>query len=315
MGTPDFAAVALDALLQADQCELVAVYSQPPRPANRGKKLSPSPVHQLAESRGLPVETPLNFKSPDDVQRFGDYGADLAIVAAYGLLLPSSILTAPRLGCVNIHASLLPRWRGAAPIHRAIEHGDPQSGVCLMQMDEGLDTGGVIARGEIELEPKETTPSLHDKLAAMGAQMVVDLVADIAQGQEPSSTAQPDQGITYAKKISKAEARIDWSQPAQVIERQVRAFQPFPGSFFEVQRPGGQLERIKVLYADVLAIAESDGTQPGTHLGELKVACGQDSALQIQRLQRAGKQPVAASEYLNGTDLPAGIAFNAEPGQ
>ena len=305
MGTPTFAAQALKALIGADNVDVVAVYSQPPRPANRGKKVQKSAVHSLAEQNNIPVFTPLNFKHEDDVATFMSLQADIAVVAAYGLLLPQVILSAPAYGCVNIHASLLPRWRGAAPIHRAIEAGDAETGICLMQMDIGLDTGDVIAQRAINIREDHTTPSLHDDLAALGADMIVDLCTAYPQGGW-AKTPQDKEGVTYAAKITKAEARLDWSQPADVLARQVRAFVPFPGSFFEMPNSG---ERVKVLGA--IAEASPHPEIPtGTVSSPLSIQCANNSRLVVSQAQRAGKAAMAVDDLLRGLDLPAGSVLD-----
>ena len=299
MGTPTFAAQALLALTQATTIEVVAVYCQPPRPANRGKKYQKSAVQLAAEPHALPIHTPSNFRSDDDISTFKGHDADLAIVAAYGLILPRRILAAPRFGCVNIHASLLPRWRGAAPIHRAIEAGDSKTGVCLMQMDEGLDTGDVIAKRSVDINPEHTTPQLHDQLATLGADMIVELCRQYPQGDwpaEPQSTA----GITYAQKINKLEARLDWKKPARILARQIRAFVPFPGSFFEMPETG---ERIKILAAD--AIDQKSTAAPGTVTSPLIIQCANQTALRVTTAQRAGKSAMAVDQLLRGLTIPA----------
>lgn len=296
MGTPDFSVPVLDALVSAGH-EVVAVYCQPPRPAGRGKKDRKSPVQSRAEDLGLSVRTPLNFKDANDVAEFAALNVDVAVVVAYGLLLPQSILDAPRSGCLNIHASLLPRWRGAAPIHRAIMAGDAQTGVCIMQMEAGLDTGPVLLRAEIDILASDTTENLHDRLSAMGA----DLIVQALQGLEDlSAVAQPNAGVTYAKKIQKEEAQIDWSHDADVVDAHIRGLSPFPGAWFEYQ---GQ--RVKVLMSK---IATGQGAA-GTVLDpELAIACG-SGAVRLTRLQRAGKGAVSAEDFLRGFDIPVGTCL------
>ncbi len=307
-GTPDFAAVALRAIHAAGYV-VPLVLTQPDRPAGRGLKLSPAPVKALAESLGLAVAQPrslkLDGKFPDEAR--GGLAAleaaapDVLVVAAYGLILPEWVLALPRLGCLNIHGSLLPRWRGAAPIHRAIEAGDAQTGITIMQMDAGLDTGPMLS---VEREPvlfDDTTGGLHDRLAALGARMIVHALADAAAGALVP-VAQPDAGVTYARKIAKAEAAIDWAQPADVIERRVRAFDPFPGATFTV---GG--ETIKLWRAQVERL--DGGAVPGTVIvsdpQSLVVACG-DGALALSEVQRPGgkRQPVA--NWLQGHAVERG---------
>ncbi len=292
MGTPEFSVPVLDALVDAGH-EIAAVYTQPPRPAGRGKKDRPSPVHQRAEALGLPVRTPKNFKSHADREAFAALNADIAVVVAYGLILPQVILDAPAQGCLNIHASLLPRWRGAAPIHRAIMAGDPETGVCIMQMEAGLDTGPVYLREATPITADDTTATLHDRLSDMGASLIVETLDRLPL----PSTAQPEDGVTYATKIDKAEARIDWSRPATDIDRQIRGLSPFPGAWFELGD-----DRIKALNS---RIATGNGT-PGTTLDDaLTIATG-DGAIRITRLQRAGKGAQDVDTFLLGSPIPAG---------
>ncbi len=297
MGTPDFAAEALAALAPAH--EIVCVYSQPPRPAGRGYKLTPSPVHALAEKLGLPVRTPTSLKTPEAQTEFAALAADVAVVAAYGLILPQAVLDAPRLGCVNIHASLLPRWRGAAPIQRAIMAGDAATGITLMQMDAGLDTGAMLARESLPIGPADTAASLHDALAALGARMIGPLLADLAAGRAKAEP-QPADGVTYAKKIDKAEARVDWTRPAAEVSAQVRGLSPFPGAWCELAG-----ERVKILNAAAIPGAG----EPGTALDDqLAVACG-GGAVRLTLLQRAGAKAADAAAFLNGRAVPAGTRF------
>ncbi|MHA3976379.1 methionyl-tRNA formyltransferase [Halovulum sp. GXIMD14794] len=291
MGTPDFAVPALEALHAAGH-EIVCVYTQPPRPAGRGKKPRPSPVQARAEVLGLPVLHPASLKGPEEQAEFAALDADLAVVAAYGLILPQAILDAPKQGCLNIHASLLPRWRGAAPIHRAIIAGDAETGVCIMRMEAGLDTGPVLSRAATPIGPEETTGDLHDRLAQIGADLVTDTLARLPLPEEP----QPEDGVTYAAKIDKAEARVDWSKPADEIARQVRGLAPFPGAWTEADG-----ERIKLLGARPVA---RSGT-PGTVLDGFTVACG-TGAVEITRAQRAGRAVQDADSFLRGMPLLQG---------
>jgi methionyl-tRNA formyltransferase len=295
MGTPDFAATALAALIEAGH-HIACVYSQPPRPANRGKLLSPSQVQLLAEAHGLQVRTPVKLRDAADQQDFAALKLDVAVVAAYGLILPKAILDAPRFGCLNIHASLLPRWRGAAPIHRAIMAGDTHTGICIMQMEAGLDTGPVLLREAMTINDDDTMPTLHDRLASLGARMSV---AALAQLDTLVATPQSADGITYAHKIDKAEARLDFTQDATTLERHVRALAPFPGAYIEL---GG--ERIKILQAQVGA---GHGKTPGTIMSaDFHIACGDHQSLRPLIVQRAGKQPVAINDFLRGFDVPVG---------
>jgi len=291
MGTPDFAVPALDALHAAGH-DIACVYTQPPRPAGRGKKPRPSPVQARAEALGLPVRHPASLKGPEEQAEFAALNADLAIVAAYGLILPQAILDAPKQGCLNIHASLLPRWRGAAPIHRAIMAGDAESGVCIMRMEAGLDTGPVLSRAATPIGPDETTGDLHDRLARIGADLVTDTLARLPLPE----VAQPEDGVTYAAKIDKAEARVDWNRPAEEIARHIRGLAPFPGAWTVADG-----ERIKLLGA-----RRVEGTgAPGTVLHDFTVACG-SGAVQVTRAQRAGRAAQDTDSFLRGTPLPKG---------
>lgn len=290
MGTPEFSVPVLEAL--AARHEVVAVYSQPPRPAGRGKALRPSPVQARAEALGLPVRHPLNFKAAEERAAFADLNADIAVVVAYGLILPQAVLDAPKRGCLNIHASLLPRWRGAAPIHRAILSGDRETGICIMQMEAGLDTGPVLLREKLAIGATETTGELHDRLSAMGARMICETL-DRLDSLTPEG--QPETGVTYAAKIDKAEAKIDWSRPAAELVRLVNGLSPFPGAWCEVAG-----ERVKLLRADLVAGAG----EPGTVLQGFDIACGA-GALRVLEAQREGKKPMPSAEILKGLALPA----------
>ena len=296
MGTPDFSVVALKALIDAGH-EIACVYSQPPRPAKRGQKERPSPVHALAEAEGLLVRTPLNFKDEADREAFAALNADVAVVVAYGLILPQAILDAPKHGCLNIHASLLPRWRGAAPIHRAIEAGDAETGVGIMQMEAGLDTGPVLLKGRLSIGETETTGELHDRLATLGGSLIVEALGRLP---ELKSQPQPDEGVTYAHKIDKAETRIDWSEPAETIKRKINAFSPFPGAWFELNG-----ERVKVLRA---GLAKGSG-QSGEVLEGLTVACG-EGAVVLLDVQKAGKKPASAEDFLRGSPIEPGTILD-----
>jgi methionyl-tRNA formyltransferase len=290
MGTPDFAVPALEAL--AAHHDVVAVYSQPPRPAGRGKEERPSAVQVAAESLGLKCRHPTGLKGADTQAEFTALHADVAVVVAYGLILPKAILHAPRHGCLNIHASLLPRWRGAAPIHRAVMAGDSQTGISIMQMDEGLDTGAVLLHEALSIAADDTTADLHDRLAVMGARMVVAALDGI---DWIPRTPQSAKGVTYAAKIDKAEARVDWNRPAAEVDRLVRGLSPFPGAWTEVAG-----ERIKLLRT---ALAQGTAA-PGTVIDGFTVACGQD-AVRVTQAQRQGKRPMDADELLRGLALPA----------
>ncbi len=290
MGTPDFSVPVLDALVSAGH-EIVAVYSQPPRPAGRGKKDRPSPVQKRAVELGLSVRHPVSLKAASEQAAFADLKADIAVVVAYGLILPQAVLDAPAKGCLNIHASLLPRWRGAAPIHRAVMAGDTETGVCIMQMAAGLDTGPVLARRETVIGDQETTGELHDRLSEMGAGLIVETLTGL-DGLTP--VAQPEDGMTYAAKIDKSEARIDWARPAIEVDRLIRGLSPFPGAWCEIAG-----ERVKLLGSN---LAHGNGT-PGQVMAGFTVACG-DCAVEITRVQRSGKKPMEASEMLRGLEMP-----------
>ncbi|HXH52911.1 MAG TPA: methionyl-tRNA formyltransferase [Sphingomicrobium sp.] len=293
MGSPDFAVPSLEALVEGGH-ELLAAYCQPPRPAGRGKGRRPTAVHERALELGLEVRHPPSLKDTDEQERFRGLGADVAVVAAYGLILPRPILEAPLLGCVNVHASLLPRWRGAAPIQRAILAGDDRSGVTIMQMDEGLDTGPMLLRRELRIAGKNAG-QVTDELALLGAKALMDWLAE--PGRYPAMP-QPEHGVTYARKIDKGEARIDWRRPATEIERQVRAFAPSPGAWFEA---GG--ERVKLL--DAVVGADASG-QPGEVLDDcLNIACGEGYVRPLL-VQRAGRAPMTPGELLRGFAIAKG---------
>ncbi len=292
-GTPDFAAAHLAALLRDGRHRVVAVYTQPDRPAGRGKKLQPSPVKQLAEAHGIPVFQPATLRDPDEQARLHALGADLMVVVAYGLLLPAAVLETPRLGCINVHASLLPRWRGAAPIQRAVEAGDTESGITIMQMDEGLDTGDMLLKVACPLNTSETGGSLHDRLADLGPPALLDALAVLAAG-----TARPepqdDHHASYARKISKDEARLDWQRPAVELERQIRAFNPVPVCWTTVAA-----ERVRIWRARACASASSN--EPGTITAAtgdgIRVATGSGDLL-LTEIQLPGKSRMAVAEVL-----------------
>lgn len=296
MGTPDFAVPALVALHEAGH-ELVCVYTQPPRPAGRGKKLQPSPVHRKAEELGIEVRHPTSLKNQDAQAEFAALQADVAVVAAYGLILPQAVLDAPSYGCLNIHASILPRWRGAAPIHRAILAGDAETGVTIMQMEAGLDTGPMLAKVITPIDAK-TTGELTEELAELGANAMVGVLNDL---EHLAAIPQDDGAATYAPKIDKAEARIDWSKPAEEIERRARGLAPFPGAWFESDG-----ERVKLLRAE---LAEGSGN-PGEVLNEnFTIACG-SGAIRPLRLQRAGKPAMDREDFLRGNPIAKGTILS-----
>jgi methionyl-tRNA formyltransferase len=298
MGSPDFAVPALRALHAAGH-EIAAVYCQPPKPAGRGQHETPCPVHRAAQALGLPVRTPARLKrDAAEHGAFAALGLDAAVVAAYGLILPRAMLDAPRLGCINIHASLLPRWRGAAPIHAAILAGDAETGITIMRMEEGLDTGPMLLAEATPIAPRETTATLHDRLAGIGARLILR-----ALDEAPAATPQPDAGVTYAAKLTKADGVLDWRKPAAMLDRQVRALNPWPGAYFEA---GG--ETIRVIEAEPVGAA---GT-PGTVLDGSTIACG-EGALRLIRLQRPGRGPLPADAVLRGFALPPVLPCPASP--
>jgi methionyl-tRNA formyltransferase len=298
MGTPIFAVKALDALIQSCH-EVVAVYTQPPKPSGRGYTVTKTPVHTFAEAHSLPVLTPRSLKVAPAQEELSQFKVDIAVVAAYGLLLPLPILQAPRLGCINIHASLLPRWRGAAPIHRALLAGDAETGITFMQMDEGLDTGKMLKKVAVKVTPEMTTQVLHDQLAEIGARHIVSVLEEYAAGRLQGSP-QDHALATYAQKLAKSESELDWGKSALELERQVRAFHPWPGSYFQVGD-----KSVKVLQARV---APQD---TALRLGEVFVAKDQlmigcrQGALEVLQVQPAGKKPMTVKEYLNGANLTA----------
>jgi methionyl-tRNA formyltransferase len=295
MGSPDFAVPSLNALADARH-ELVAVYSQPPRPAGRGKGERKTAVHERAEQLGIEVHTPRTLRNEEEQARFRALGADLAVVAAFGLILPKPILDAPKDGCVNVHASLLPRWRGAAPIQRAILAGDKVSGVTIMRMEEGLDTGPMLLKRNLDIRGKNAG-QLTEELAKLGASALVEWLDDPTPAKP-----QPEEGVTYASKIDKAEARIDWSHPAEQIERQVRAFAPAPGAWFEVHG-----ERVRILEA---AASNEDSGRAGEVLDDELTVGAADGSIRPLKVQRAGRSAMTASELLRGFAIPKGTILS-----
>ena len=294
MGTPDFAVPTLTELV-AQGHDVVGVYTQPPRPAGRGKAPRKTPVHVAAESFGIRVFTPKNFKDEVDRNAFAALDADVGIVVAYGLLLPQPILDAPKYGCLNLHGSLLPRWRGAAPIQRAIMAGDTETGVMVMQMDEGLDTGPIGLVEHIPVSPEMTAGELHDEMMRVGADLMVRALVALERGSL-EFTAQRENGVVYAKKIDKGEARVNWSLPSPQLHNIIRGLSPFPGAWFEVELQGKPV-RVKILKAQLVS---ATGT-PGTILDDkLTIACG-DGALRLQKVQREGKSAMDAEQFLRGT--------------
>ena len=302
MGTPDFAVPTLLELV-AHGHEIAAVYTRAAKPAGRGMKLQPTPVEVEARRLGIPVETPVTLKTPEALENFRAHHADAAVVVAYGMILPQAILDTPKLGCFNLHASLLPRWRGAAPINRAIMAGDAETGVMVMKMDAGLDTGDVAMAERMAISDAMTAADLHDALARLGGDLMVRAIGALERGRLQLSK-QSDEGVTYAAKIEKTEARIDWNKPAHTVLRHIHGLSPFPGAWCEIAIEGEQL-RVKVLRC---AMADGSGA-PGDVLDDhLAVACKQ-GAIRILELQRAGRQPMKAEEFLRGTPLKPGAHF------
>lgn len=295
MGTPDFSVPALHALLDAGH-EVVAVYTQPPRPAGRGKALRRSPVHEAAEAAGIEVRTPARVRRDTaEHAAFAALNADAAVVAAYGLILPKAMLDAPRMGCLNIHASLLPRWRGASPIQSAIVAGDTRSGVSIMQMDEGLDTGAVLLEEATPISATDTASTLHDRLAEIGGRLVVRALAE-----QPKPVPQPEDGVTYAERLTRDHGRIDWTRSAAEIDRQIRGLTPWPGAFTTLD------DVVLKIGAAIPLPAKSHSAAPGTTLDDsLTIACG-TGALRIDRLQKPGRSMMSASDFLRGQPVPKG---------
>ncbi|MCP4334311.1 MAG: methionyl-tRNA formyltransferase [Gammaproteobacteria bacterium] len=305
-GTPEFSVAALESLLRSDH-RVVAVYTQPDRPAGRGRKLQQSPVKTCALEQGLPVQQPSNFKSAEDLHRLQQFNADIMVVAAYGLLLPSAVLETPRLGCVNIHASLLPRWRGASPIQQAILAGDECSGVTLMKMDTGLDTGDMILRRSLLIEPDWNSAQLQDALAPLGAELLLESLQDIEQALR-QAVPQDEVGATYAPRLNKQQAEVDWNKPLEILLREIRAFNPWPVSFTFLQQNSIRLWR-------ACASGYSDPGSPGkvvAHDSEgVHVSCA-DGVLQATELQFAGRKRCSAAQALNAADLTGCVLGNLE---
>ena len=302
LGTPDFAVAALAALVEAGH-EVVCVYSQPPAPRGRGQTLKPSPVHAYAQERGIPVRTPVSMRDPAEIEAFAALQIDAGVVVAFGQILPAAVLDAPRLGCFNLHASLLPRWRGAAPIQRAIMAGDEVTGVEVMQMTEGLDEGPVLASETVRIDALETASTLHDRLAAVGAGLLARTMAAVERG-EARATPQAEAGLTYAKKIRAKEARIAWTKPAVEVDRKIRGLSPFPGAWFAADLGKGE-ERVKLIRTER---AEGSGA-PGTLLSaDGIVACG-SGAVRLVTVQRAGSKAMAFADFARGARLAPGFRF------
>ena len=298
-GTPAFAEQALQAILGAG-FDVVVALTQPDRPSGRGMQLTPSPVKQLALARGIPVEQPLSLRSEDAQTMLRAYDLDVLVVVAYGLILPQAVLDMPRQGCLNIHGSLLPRWRGAAPIHRAIEAGDAETGVCIMQMDAGLDTGGVVDEARLAILPTETTAQLHDRLAALGAERIVAVLQRLEAGESLTVQAQPAAGVTYAHKLEKAESLLDVAAPAALLDRKIRAYNPFPGAVLQAEG-----KPIKIWQASLVEGRGVPGAVLAADAAGVVVACG-EGALRLEVLQAPGGKRLPAAEFLRGHSLPVG---------
>jgi methionyl-tRNA formyltransferase len=298
-GTPAFAEQALQLILTAG-FEVAVVLTQPDRPSGRGMQLTPSPVKQLALQHGIPVEQPVSLRNDEAQALVRSYNLDVLVVVAYGLILPQAVLDMPRYGCLNIHASLLPRWRGAAPIHRAIEAGDQETGVCIMQMDAGLDTGGVVDAARLFIEPSDTTALLHDRLAALGAERIVAILRALASGRALTATPQPEAGVTYAHKLEKQESLLQLTRSAAVLDRQIRAYNPFPGAILHLgDKP------IKIWRAHQVAAEGEPGAVLATDASGVVVACG-EGALCLEVLQAPGGKRLAAADFLRGHPMPVG---------
>jgi methionyl-tRNA formyltransferase len=307
MGTPEFSVPALMEIVGQGH-DVVACYTQPPRKAGRGMEERKSAVHQAAETLGIEVRTPVSLKSAEEQARFSDLDADVAVVVAYGLLLPQAILDAPRHGCLNLHASLLPRWRGAAPINRAIMAGDRETGVEVMRMEAGLDTGAVCMAERVAIDDAMTAGDLHDRLSALGGDLIVRALAALARGGL-TEAPQAEEGVTYARKLAKSETRIDWTQAARAVHDHIRGLSPFPGAWCEIEIAGAR-ERVKILRS--ARAGDADAAAPGTLVSAdgdgLVVACG-EGAVRLLQLQRAGRKPMAADAFLRGAQLRVGDAI------
>ena len=299
LGTPDFAVAALAAIVAAGH-EVACVYSQPPAPRGRGHELKPSPVHAFAEAHGIPVRTPASMRDPAEIAAFADLKLDAAVVVAFGQILPAAVLDAPRLGSFNVHGSLLPRWRGAAPIQRAIMAGDKVTGVQVMRMTEGLDEGPVLATATLRIDALDTASSLHDRMAAAGADLIVRTLADIAAGRSVE-TPQADEGVTYAKKLRPQHARLDWTKPGRFLDGKIRGMSPSPGAWFELPTDKGPV-RVKAL----LSAFEDAAGPPGVTLDDRLLVATGEGAVRLLKVQREGRGPQDAEVFLRGTPVPAG---------
>ncbi|WP_337187406.1 methionyl-tRNA formyltransferase [Phenylobacterium sp.] len=303
LGTPDFAVQALAAIVAADH-DVACVYSQPPAPRGRGHELRPSPVHAFAEARGIPVRTPASMRDPEAIAAFRALDLDAAVVVAFGQILPAEVLEGPRLGSYNVHASLLPRWRGAAPIQRAIMAGDPVTGVQVMRMTEGLDEGPVLATATVRIGPLDTAGDLHDRLAVAGADLIVRALADIEAGVAVARPQATD-GVTYARKIGPGIARLDWAKDGRALDHKIRGLSPFPGAWFELPTAKGPA-RVKALLSRFEAVDGDAGAPPGVTLDDRLLVAAGDGAVRLLRVQREGRGPQDAETFLRGQPVPAG---------
>ena len=299
LGTPDFAVAALSAIVEAGH-DVVCVYSQPPAPRGRGQELKPSPVHAFAEARGIRVRTPASMRDAGEIEAFAALDLDAAVVVAFGQILPGAVLDAPVMGSYNVHGSLLPRWRGAAPIQRAIMAGDTVTGVQVMRMTDGLDEGPVLSTATVRIGPLDTASTLHDRLAAAGAKLIVETLEDIAEGRAVA-VPQAEEGVTYAKKISARFARLDWTKPGRVLDGKIRGMSPFPGAWFELPTDKGPV-RVKAL----LSTFEDEAGAPGVTLDDRLLVGTGEGAVRLLRVQREGKGPQDADVFLRGTPVAAG---------
>ncbi len=303
LGTPDFAVSALSAIVAAGH-EVACVYSQPPAPRGRGQELKPSPVHAFAEAHGIPVRTPASMRDPAEIEAFAALSLDAAVVVAFGQILPGAVLEAPRLGSYNVHASLLPRWRGAAPIQRAIMAGDKATGVQVMRMTEGLDEGPVLATATLRIDAQETAATLHDRLAVAGAELIVKTLAEIEAGTAVA-VPQAEEGVTYAKKISPKFTRLDWAKDGPTLDRKIRGLSPFPGAWFELPTEKGPV-RVKAL----LSAFEDEAGEPGVTLDDRLLVGTGEGAVRLLRVQREGKGPQDADVFLRGNPVPKGVKLS-----
>lgn len=305
MGTPDFTVLSLLALIRHPGVDLVCAYTQPPRPAGRGQQVQLSPVHQVAQEHGIPVRTPVNFKNPQDIKDFVDLDLDVAVVAGFGMILPGPILSAPRHGCINIHPSLLPRWRGVAPVQFAIWHGDEKTGVCVMRLDEKMDTGPIILRKEVVIEAGETSRTLNDKVWPLGAEMILETIDLLRRDGQINATPQDAQGATYTRLLKKDDGKIDWSRGADEIDRQIRALNPWPGTWCATDKG-----RLKVLEATICPDSVLKGHDFGRILEDGVVVCGNNTGIRLGAVQPENKKPMSVADAIHGGYFAVGQRFS-----